>query len=303
MTVPILVHHMAALDGQPAPPNSLEAIAACLDAGAQMIEVDINALATDDYILAHEATLDEETTGQGVIASCGVTQARQLHIKHNGVVTNYRAALLSDVVRLMQDCGSTCRLQLDYKNVFPFPSDEPFVRLLKLIAPLGDRVIVSSIADWQLRKLRALSPDVILGFDIQFYLDVRPTGTPITPTTFPRQAAAYGYWDDHPLATRRFWSVSDYLADRCGALVGLVSQINTLFVRHELLCQSLDDGFDWTQALHHSGILLGAWTLDTGDEHALRNAVRLRDNGIDMLTTNTPLQLDAFLRGKSAVMR
>ncbi len=42
---PLIVHHMAALDDLPAPQNSLEAIAACLDAGAAVIEVDITALA------------------------------------------------------------------------------------------------------------------------------------------------------------------------------------------------------------------------------------------------------------------
>ncbi len=39
-TTPAVVHHMGALDGQQAPPNSLEAVAASLAAGASVVEVD-----------------------------------------------------------------------------------------------------------------------------------------------------------------------------------------------------------------------------------------------------------------------
>ncbi len=57
-TTPAVVNHMGALDGQPAPPNSLEAVAASLAAGAAVIEVDINALAGGDYLLVHDLDLD-----------------------------------------------------------------------------------------------------------------------------------------------------------------------------------------------------------------------------------------------------
>ena len=38
-SVPMIVHRMAALDGPPFPPNSLEAIHACLEAGAAFVEI------------------------------------------------------------------------------------------------------------------------------------------------------------------------------------------------------------------------------------------------------------------------
>ena len=56
---------MAALDDQPYLPNSLEAIQANLQSGAEFIEVDINALANGDYLLVHESELEAETSGQG----------------------------------------------------------------------------------------------------------------------------------------------------------------------------------------------------------------------------------------------
>ena len=63
--LPILVHHMAALDGWPHPPNTLEMIEASLNAGAAIIEIDITALADDDYLLVHDPLLERETDGQG----------------------------------------------------------------------------------------------------------------------------------------------------------------------------------------------------------------------------------------------
>ena len=287
---------MAALDGQAAPPNSLEAIEACLEAKAPIVEIDACALANDDYLLVHDDVLEPETTGSGPVSACSAAQARQLSIRANGAATPYQVPLLSDVVRLFRQYGGSSRLQIDYKNVIPFPNDEPLRRLIDLIEPLGERVIVSSIADWQLRKLHALAPALALGFDIQFYLDWRPTHESPDPRAYPRHLGVYGYWDDHPLATQRIWSTAEYLADRCGMLSGLVPGCHTFYVQHHLLVQSLDDGFNWAAALHQIGVQLDAWTLDAGDALAEANAQRLLAAGVDQFTTNTPLALGKRLQ-------
>jgi glycerophosphoryl diester phosphodiesterase len=52
ISFPTIVHHMAALDNQAAPQNSLEALRACLDAGAAFIEIDVTALADSDFARA-----------------------------------------------------------------------------------------------------------------------------------------------------------------------------------------------------------------------------------------------------------
>ena len=58
--LPILVHHMAALDGWPHPPNTLEMIEASLNAGAAIIEIDITALADDDYLFVNVKKLKQK---------------------------------------------------------------------------------------------------------------------------------------------------------------------------------------------------------------------------------------------------
>ncbi len=66
-TTPVVLNHMGALYGQPAPPNLLEAAAAGLAVGAAIVAVDINALGGGDYLLVHDLDLDGETSGNGAV--------------------------------------------------------------------------------------------------------------------------------------------------------------------------------------------------------------------------------------------
>ncbi len=295
---PVIVHHKGALDQTAFPPNSLETLAASVEAGAAFVEIDVTALQADDYLLVHDADLAAETTGSGAVADCGVSQVRDLRIKLGDAATAYRVPTLSEVVGLLR--GSSTRLQIDYKNVYPFPDDEPLERLIRLVEPLGSQVLISTGADWQLRRLRTLAPDLDLGFDIHFYIDWQDPAQARQPEVYPRKLGAYGYYDDHPLATREIWSKAVYLADRCGALIGLVPKVSTFYVDHKLLARSLDDGFNWAEALHAGGIKCDAWTLDVGDPLAEANAKRLLKAGVDQFTSNTPLALGALLEGESA---
>ena len=110
LTFPTIVHHMAALDGQAAPPNSLEAIRASLDAGAAFIEIDVTALADTDYLLVHDDILESETGGQGAVGGATPVQVRELFIKKDAAITDYHVALLSDVVKVFENDGgaATC---------------------------------------------------------------------------------------------------------------------------------------------------------------------------------------------------
>src|SRR5688572_5971300 len=117
---PVIVHHMAALDGTLVP-NSLEAIRACLAAGAAIVEIDVMALAEADYLVVHDPRLDSETTGTGPVGACTLAEASRLRFVRRGVVTDVRVPLLSQVVGLFDDTpghdtpGKT-RLHVDYKN-------------------------------------------------------------------------------------------------------------------------------------------------------------------------------------------
>ncbi len=201
-------------------------------------------------------------------------------------------------MQLFQNSRAHTRLQLDFKNVIPLPNDEPLHRLIKLIEPLGERVIVSSGADWQLRKLRKIAPRLMLGFDAMWYIDWQPERKTRDPRTFPKRRGAYGYYDDHMLATERHWTVAEYLQDRCESLMALVPDVSAFYLEYPLIAQSLEDGFNWAESLHARGIKLDAWTLDVTNPIAVENAAKLLQAGVDMFTTNTPRALARLLDQK-----
>lgn len=289
---PTLVHHKAALDGTPYPAHSLESIQACVEANAAVVEIDITALADADYLVVHDPALHTETTGRGAVSLCTADAARKLRIRQAGQITPYRVPLLSDVVALLSRASGSTRLQLDLKDTVP-AEEALLTRLIRLIEPLEDRVIVSSTADWQLRRLRRLAPRLQLGFDIQMYLDWHP----LQPTRRPPfRRGAYDYWDDQPPALYKTWPVTAYLRDRCEVMTVRVPGVHTFYVRHQLLIQALRDGFNWAAELHARGIQLDAWTMDVSSPEAMQGLPALIEAGVDLITTNTPLALAAHLR-------
>ena len=232
--------------------------------------------------------------------SCTVAQARTLHIKHGGHVTSFAVPLLSDVVQLFRASPSRTHLQLDFKNVHPFPDDEPLQRLCRLIEPIADRVLVSSGADWQLRKLRRLAPWLRLGFDVMYYIDWEPATATRDGNDLPRTMGAYGYYDDHFLAADRTWhSTADYLRDRCETLLLPVPDISVLYLRYTLIARSLADGFNWAQCCHAHDVQLDAWTMDATNPRAVEFLPMLKEAGVDLFTSNTPQALAQLLGVKS----
>lgn len=289
---PLVVHHMAALDGWPFPPNSLEAIRACLDANAPFIEIDVTALREDDYLLVHDPVLDSETSGSGAVGATSPADAKTYFITHNRQATAYHTALLSEVVALFLEVGGTARLQVDFKNVLPMGDDEPLRRLAGLLEPLGDRALVSTGADWHLRRLHTFAPWLNLGLDIGFYLDYRPT--PVDPRLPPFREGAYGYSDDHILGAMRGLETPAYLAERCDILRRMADNVSIWYVNYRTIARFLDDGFNLAAWLHDYGVKLDAWTLDAGAPAAAHVAT-LRDAGVDLFTSNTPAALQALL--------
>ena len=284
---------MAALDASVYPQNSLETIRACLEANAAFIEIDVTALQSDDYLLVHDSELEHETSGTGDVGATNVAQVRDLWIKSRDTVTAFHPPLLSEVVALFQQYPNNSRLQIDYKNVFPMPDDEPLQRLIRLIQPLGSRVLVSTGADWHLRWLCHRAPWLDIGFDIGFYLDYRTE--PADPRQPPYQLGAYGYHDDHILAKMQVVPSAQYLAERCEIFLCDVPDASIWYVDHHLITRCLKDGFNMADWLHQRGVKLDAWTLDVGKVPD-PDLLRLRDAGIDQFTTNTPLALSALFQ-------
>jgi len=249
--------HRAAWSGA-YPENSLAALRECYDERLARVEIDFR-FRDGDFIVAH----DEPRKG-----------AKALPL---------REAL--DVVRGAPD-GPTI-LMLDAKDDGPWPPDR-VERLLRMVDPVRDRIFVGSPADWNLRRLRKVDPDLTVAFDPQYYL----TWT-ARPEKVPGRTGAYGYQDAHPLALRRTVPTDDYLRERFETLVKLVPGARELHLRLTFFERMLDDGFNAAAFLHGAGLLVDVWTIDATTRGWRERVARAVAAGVDIVTTNTPRELAA----------
>lgn len=279
----VLIHHSANREHRHAE-GSPRALNACLEAGARVVEVDLSPLVDGEFALLHGPTLEGETTGIGPVADLSPEQIRGLHYVRRGMATDEPVGLLAEALELVAGHSQPVELQLDLKPYSPL-SEDTLSCLVADLEPVKDRVRVSSGADWILRRLSALDPDLPLGFDPLLYLEFDP-GEGRDPSDPPHRLGSFGYWDDHPLASRRWGPTAEYLAARAEAL-WVQAPVGALwYIAAHLLIRALDDGFDWIADLHRRGAEVVAWTLDANRPRHLAIARRLVDQGVDRITTN-----------------
>jgi glycerophosphoryl diester phosphodiesterase len=266
-------------------PNHLDGIRACLDANVFRVEIDIHSIDGDDFLVSHASRLEESTMSTGAVGR--LTPKLALTLERNDA-PGERPPLLSEVLELMR--GSSTHLQLDLKDWRPLPPGR--VRtLLELAEPLGERVLVSSGQDWNLRALAAAKPALRLGFDPDRYVAARSRDVPM-----PARLGAYGYRDDHPLALGRSQTAGDYWRERVADLVAKCPAVEEFFVEYRLLLQALHDGVSTAALLHEHGVTASAWTVDYLDEDSLDLVRTLAGSGVDRITTNTSQRFYEKLR-------
>jgi glycerophosphoryl diester phosphodiesterase len=281
----LLIHH-AANRGYNYPPNSMRGLKACLDSDARAVEIDICPMADGDFLVLHDGLLERGTNGSGPVIALTADQAKDLYLTWRGTVTEDRVGLLSQTLEMVSRHSRPIELQLDLKP-HPPVDDESLAKLVTALEPVKDRVRVTSPADWAMRRLRAMDADLPLGFDPLLYLDVSSHQTeedrlPVPPF----REGAYGYWDDHPLAARRWGSTADYLVARAEALWAQFPPGSIWYIRAMLLARALQDGFDWIADLHRRGVQVAAWTLNSDRPTDVKLAHQLAMAGVDRITTD-----------------
>lgn len=284
---PIFVAHMAMLSGRYRR-NSRDAIDECFAGNAERIEIDVHSLDGNDYAVFHDRRLETETTGAGSIGRATPDDVRRVVFTQH---PEERPPLLSEVVAMAGSCGT--ELQLDLKDWRPLPQ-ERLRALIDTVAPIAERVIVSSGQDWNLLRLHREDPMLALGFDPGHYLDHAIEGSTVF---LPRTMGAYGYRDDHPLAFGRTEETAAYLRQRMEMLVLQVPAAREFFLNYRLVLQMLDDGFDVAAFLSERGIQPNVWTLDYRGAESAQILDRLRAVGIRRITTNTRAAWEGVVAG------
>jgi glycerophosphoryl diester phosphodiesterase len=279
-----LKYHALLSGTHPFPANSLAALRALLDGGAEVIEFDVGFTRDGGFALLHDPTLDRETTGMGPLRA--LTREEVRHLRLRG--TTEPVATLDEVTALLGAVGRPLKVQVDLKAWMPLtPTDT--ATFLEAIAPLRAnpalRVVVGCLADWNLRRLRRWDRDLVLGLDFSHHLDA-PVDAPLR---LPTRVNAYGYLDDHPLGFRRWQPVAAYLEDRVEGLLDLLPDAAELYLRKELLLQAAADGVDVVALVRRlrPDVLVDVWTLNAGEpgwEETLRQVLGA---GVDQLTTDT----------------
>jgi glycerophosphoryl diester phosphodiesterase len=288
-----LVCH-AARRGDRFPASSLSGLRDCLEGGARFVEVDINPLADGEYALLHDRFLEDETDGRGSVAAATGETVHGLRRRWRGELTDERVATLDETVELVAGAQTLVELQLDLK-VYDRLADSALGNLGRWVRPFGRRVRVSSTSDRELRRLRAVAPDLALGFDPVRHLDVDP-GPGKRTSRYLSRTGDYGYLDDHPLAADRWGTSCEYLAARADVLWGQ-APLPMWYVRATLLARMLEDGFDWIDDLHRRGAQVTAWTLNPDKPHQLGLAAELIERGVDRIITDDADRLAEALGG------
>jgi glycerophosphoryl diester phosphodiesterase len=285
-----LILHSANLDHD-LPPGSLIGLEKSLKAGVSRIEVDVIPLKDGDFALLHDPQLEQISDGSGSVVEMTSEDVHSLTYKNS----DYRLGTLSQAIKLLEENPLNGFLQLDLKPYAPL-TPASMRNLVNLIEPVKASIMVSTVADWAIRILAKMAPDLLLGFDPLLYLDLvedepREEGIP------PFRVGAYGYLDDHPLAAQHWGSLKDYFEARAEALIQQVPAGITWFINAQLLEEAMDAGFSWVQYLHGYRNKVNAWTLDM-DRTGL--AVKMSDLGVDYITTNQLHEMEDLLKHNPA---
>ncbi len=284
----LLKYHRAQTGERHHPPNALSAIQELVERGARALEFDVGITLDGVYILLHDPHLERETTGVGPVRLATHTEIKRLHLRGS----SERVATLAEAVAVLKEAEGPLKVQVDLKETVPLSEEEAdwlYQTLKPLLGQNGVEVVVGCLADWNLRTLRRVAPELEVGFDPAFHLDV-PVGEFLR---LPVRTNAYGYLDDHPLGYRKVLPTPRYLADRLEATSYLVPGVREFYLRKEFVLKALDDGFNPIEHLHrlHPGVAVDVWTLDASEENAREKLLRLLRAGVDQITTNTPLAL------------
>jgi len=280
-----LIFHAANIDQQ-LPPSSLAGLERCLQTGVPNVEVDIIPLKDGDFALLHDPKLEHVSDVQGQVAELSAQELTLIKYKN----TEYSLGTLSQAIDLLEQYSIEGFLQLDLK---PFaPLTPACLRILvELINPVKQSILISSVADWAIRALHVMDPELMLGFDPLLYLDL-VTKEPREEGVPPFRVGAFGYLDDHPLAVQRWGKTGEYFAARAESLLQQVPGGVTWFINAQLLLEAFEAGFNWPQFLHKNDHSIDAWTIDT-DRTEL--ALKVKNMGVDFITTNQYYELAKFL--------
>ncbi|MEK6208533.1 MAG: glycerophosphodiester phosphodiesterase family protein [Chloroflexota bacterium] len=257
--------------------NSPLAIAECATERVIRTEIDVRALRDGEFVVLHDDRFDRVTDATGLVREATAVEATRPRFEDGT-----HPLLFSEAIELIAANEYPRWIELDLKDLAPYtrPQTEALVRAVQ---PLKGRAHFSTPADWNLRRLLAVDPTLLVSLNPHCYIDTELDDDVRLPV------GAYGYRDAHPLARERLSTTADYLRDRLGGIYRLVPGVIEAHLRVGMLERILDDGIvDVAEIFHSLGVKLDVWTLDADTPRWRERLARIAAVGVDIITTNTP---------------
>jgi len=266
--------------------NSPLAIAECATERVIRTEIDVRVVRDGEFVVLHDDRFDRVTDASGLVREATAIEATRSRFKDGS-----HPLLFSEAIELIAANEYPRRIELDLKDLAPYTRSQAEA-LARAVQPLKERGHFSCPADWNLRRLLAVDPTLLVSLNPHCYIDSELDEDVRLPM------GAYGYRDAHPLARERVSTTADYLRDRFGGIMRLVPGLSEAHLRVGMLERILDDGVaDIAEIFHSLGMKLDAWTLDAGTPRWQERLARIAAAGVDIVTTNTPIPLATAGRG------
>jgi len=161
---PLVIAHRGASDTHPE--NTLAAVAAAVELGCDLVEIDVHLTTDDEVVVIHDRTVDRTTDGTGLVREMTLADLRTLDAGswRDERFAGQRIPTLREVLELLSP--TDVRPLIEVKA---FEGD-PYERLAaKVVDRLEEcrmlsRAVAQSFSPAAVRRLRALRKDLALGY-------------------------------------------------------------------------------------------------------------------------------------------
>ena len=149
------------------PENTLACYKKGIEAGADMIEIDIHLSKDGKIVVCHDQSIDRTTNGKGLIREMTLGEIRQYRVADaDGNLTEEKIPTLDEVFDLFQKTrsgGNPCKLLIEIKRTNDIYQGIEELLLKKInICNAKEWVTVQSFNDFALEKIHQLDPTIRL---------------------------------------------------------------------------------------------------------------------------------------------
>ncbi len=172
---PTSIAGFLALDNRPAviahrgfsgtrPENTLAAVKAAIEVGADMVEVDVTLTADGQVVCIHDETVDRTTNGSGPVTSYDLEELQRLDAG-SWFSSQWAGETIPTMAEVLEVAKGRVLVNIEIKSEVVTPEAEGGIaeKVVRLIneMKMSDQVIVSSFEPLALQHVRAIDPSIV----------------------------------------------------------------------------------------------------------------------------------------------